>query len=80
MSQHGVAVRLVALYNFKSIQKRLPVFMCLQLIWQIIIVQPFVPIIPEFNCTPINLNIPVFIGSCAMMRQNVRILADSSAS
>lgn len=74
MSQHGVAVRLVSLYNFKSIQKRFSVFVCLQFIRQIIIVQTFVPIIPEFNCIG---SFPCCIATLTNCGDTLRIAAAS---
>ena len=71
MRQYGMAARLISLNNLEPVDKRMPVLMSFQFFRQIIIVEPLMPVIPQFDRSSVDFDVTVNVGAAVMERQNI---------
>ena len=45
--------------------------MSFQFIREIIVIQALVPIVPQFNRSPVNLDVPIYIRAAIVMGQHI---------
>ena len=66
--QYSMAAWLISLHDLKAVCEGMSVFMRLQLIRKIVVIQPLMTIIPQLNGSSVYIDIPFNVRPAVMVR------------